>query len=181
MTVIDTKLSGVKVIIPKIWGDPRGYFFESYNQKNYSDAGISTSFVQDNEALSVYGVIRGLHFQHPPFAQAKLVRVVQGEVLDVVVDVRKSSPTFGQSLSLILNDINKKQLFVPEGFAHGYAVLSDEALFAYKCNAYYQPDHESGIKYDDPELNIDWIIPEKDRIISSKDQQLPLWKNVTLR
>jgi len=173
MEVIKTHFEGLKVIIPKIWEDDRGYFFESYNEKTLCRHGINIEFVQDNEAYSTYGVIRGLHYQLPPFAQAKLVRVVQGEVLDIVVDIRKGSPTYAQHFSLILNDITKKQLLIPEGFAHGYAVLSETATFAYKCNNLYAPNHEGGINLADPGLNIDWLIPEEDRIISAKDQALP--------
>ena len=175
MQVIKTKIPGLKVIIPTVWEDQRGYFYESYHADRYRENGIDCTFVQDNESQSGYGVIRGLHYQTGPYAQGKLVRVIDGEVLDVVVDIRKDSPTYGHSLSLILNDISKKQLFVPPGFAHGYAVLSETATFAYKCSKVYQPSHEGGILYKDPYLKINWMIPEKDRIISEKDQSLPLF------
>ncbi len=175
MEILNTHIEGLKVIIPKIWEDSRGYFYESYQKEKYYNAGIQMEFVQDNEAYSKYGTIRGLHYQLPPKAQAKLVRVTQGEVLDVVVDIRPKSKTYGQSLSVILNDINKKQLFIPEGFAHGYAVLSASAVFTYKCNQFYAPDFEGGIQVNDSTLNIDWIVPQIDRIISDKDAQLPLF------
>ena len=173
MEIIETRFDGLRVIIPTVWEDHRGSFFESFNEDRYLKNGIETRFVQDNEAYSTYGVIRGLHYQLPPYGQAKLVRVTQGEVLDVVVDLRKESATYGQQFSLILNDITKKQLFIPEGFAHGYAVLSEEATFAYKCNNYYSPTHEGGIRYDDPGLNIDWLLPTETHVISEKDQSLP--------
>ena len=173
MKVINTHFEGLKVIIPRVWEDDRGYFFESFNDKELIDHGIEASFVQDNEAYSTYGVIRGLHFQLPPYGQAKLVRVIKGEVLDIVVDLRDGSPTYGKQFSLILNDITRKQLMIPEGFAHGYAVLSDSAIFAYKCSNYYAPDYERGINVNDPSLNINWLIPDDQRIISSKDQALP--------
>lgn len=178
MEVINTHFEGLKVIIPKIWEDDRGFFYESYNEKTYRDLGIDIKFVQDNEAYSTYGVIRGLHYQLPPFAQAKLVRVIQGEVLDIVVDIQEGSLTYGKHFSLILNDITKKQLLIPEGFAHGYAVLSETATFAYKCSNHYAPDHEGGINLNDPALSIDWLIPEKDRIISPKDQALPFLSQI---
>lgn len=173
MEIINTKLAGLKVIIPKVWEDKRGYFFETYHEKKYKDAGIRADFVQDNEAMSSYGVIRGLHYQLPPYTQAKLVKVTQGEVLDVVVDIRPDSETYGHTFSLILNDINKKQLFVPAGFAHGYAVLSQTAIFCYKCDQFYHPESEAGLQLDDEQLKINWIIPEEDRIISDKDRRLP--------
>lgn len=166
-------ISGVYTYEPKIWGDDRGYFFESYNASAVPDELKDVHFVQDNEAMSVKGVIRGLHFQTGEAAQSKLVRCVEGEILDVIVDVRPQSPTFGQQISVILNSIQKKQLFVPRGFAHGYMVLSDTAIFAYKCDNYYQPAAEGGIYYADPALNIDWILPKESHIISPKDAVLP--------
>ena len=150
-----TPIEGLLIYDPVVFPDERGYFFESFNRLRFGEGGVYTDFVQDNEAASVRGVLRGLHYQLPPHAQSKLVRVVQGEVLDVIVDLRKESSTFGQHLSVILNDIQKKQLFVPKGFAHGYVVLSPTAIFAYKCDAFYNFSAEAGIKYDDPVLGID--------------------------
>ena len=175
MQVVNTDLVGLKVIIPKIWYDSRGYFFETYNAKQFERVEIDSTFVQDNESMSSYGVIRGLHYQTEPYAQGKLIRVIQGEVLDVLVDIRKDSRTYGSHLSIILNDIGKKQIYVPPGFAHGYVVLSDTAIFAYKCTKTYNPHHEGGIKYNDPTLNIDWLIPNSDHIVSEKDKRLPLF------
>ncbi len=177
MKVIDTKFKGLKVIYPDVYNDDRGYFFESYQSEKLRNAGITCNFIQDNEALSSYGVIRGLHFQSDPKSQAKLVRVITGEVLDIAVDLRPESPTYGQHFSLILNDINKKQILIPKGFAHGYAVLSKTAIFSYKCSDYYAPEYENGILYSDPSLNIDWIIPVEDRKVSEKDLALPSWTN----
>ena len=167
-----TNFDGVLIFTPKIWNDPRGYFLESYNESS-APPELGT-FVQDNEAKSTKGVLRGLHYQYSSAAQAKLVRVVTGEVLDVIVDIRPYSPTYGKHLSVILNDINKKQLYVPRGFAHGYIVLSDEAIFAYKCDNFYNSNLEAGILYNDPSLAIDWILDESDYIISDKDLNQPL-------
>ncbi len=173
MTFTTTPIPDLIVFEPKIWKDDRGYFFESYNLLSFAKGGITTTFVQDNQAKSSYGVLRGLHYQLPPFAQAKLVRVLEGEVLDVVVDLRPHAPTYGKSYSIRLSEENQKQLFVPRGFAHGYVVLSHKATFFYKVDNYYSKENEGGIIYNDPKLNIDWEIEEKDIILSEKDQQLP--------
>ncbi len=170
MNVIKTEIEGIVIIEPRIFSDERGYFFESFSQREFEEKVCKTIFVQDNESKSRYGVLRGLHFQNPPYAQAKLVRVVKGRVLDVAVDIRENSPTFGKHIALDLSDENKRQLFIPRGFAHGYAVLSNEAVFQYKCDNYYAPDYESGILWNDPALNIDWKIPAKDIILSEKDK-----------
>jgi dTDP-4-dehydrorhamnose 3,5-epimerase len=176
MAWIETNIAGVWIFEPKIWKDHRGYFVETFNASGLPNELRQVKFVQDNEAGSVRGVLRGLHYQLPPFAQAKLVRVVSGEVLDVIVDIRVHSSTFGQSLSVVLNDINKKQLYIPKGFAHGYIVLSDTATFAYKCDEYYHPECDAGIRYDDPELNIDWLLPFSEFQVSEKDSLLPNFK-----
>lgn len=177
MPFIETDLPGLKVFEPKVWGDERGYFYESYNQQTFNAAGIDCSFVQDNQARSSYGVLRGLHYQKGNKAQAKLVRVLEGRVLDVVVDLRADSPTFKRSYSIELSAENKKQLFVPRGFAHGYVVLSETAEFFYKCDNFYDKSAEGGLAYNDPDLNIDWRIALKDAIISEKDQQLTFLKD----
>ncbi len=168
-----THIEGLKVFEPKIWRDDRGYFYESYNKNTFEGAGIPTEFVQDNQALSTYGVLRGLHYQLPPFAQAKLVRVIQGEVLDVAVDIRENSSTYGEWYSIRLSAENKRQLFVPRGFAHGYVVLSDTATFAYKCDNFYSKTHDAGISFNDPALNIDWEIDIDRVILSDKDRHQP--------
>jgi len=170
-----TGLPGLTVFEPKVWGDYRGYFYESYNENTFKEGGIEATFVQDNEAKSSFGVLRGLHYQIPPFDMAKLVRVVEGEVLDVVVDIREDSPTYGQSFSIVLSAENKKQLFVPRGFAHGYVCLSETVIFCYKCDNFYSRIHEGGIIYNDPKLNIDWKVPHADLVISEKDHRLPLF------
>ncbi|WP_394420216.1 dTDP-4-dehydrorhamnose 3,5-epimerase [Tenacibaculum mesophilum] len=172
MIFTKTKIPEVVVIEPKIIGDQRGYFFESFNQKEFKGNIGNVNFVQDNESKSTYGVLRGLHFQKPPFAQAKLVRCIQGKVLDVVVDVRKDSPTYSKHITLELSEENKKQLFIPRGFAHGFITLSKEAVFAYKVDNWYAPEYDSGIIWNDTTLNIDWRIDTEDIILSSKDQQL---------
>lgn len=177
MEIIKTPISDLFIIKPKVFNDTRGYFFESYNYESYKKMGIETVFVQDNEAYSTYGVIRGLHFQLNPYAQAKLARVSKGKVLDVAVDLRKKSPTFGKHFSIELSEENKLQLFIPKGFAHGYSVLSEEAVFIYKCDNVYQPDYESSIIFNDPELNIDWKVPEENRKVSAKDLLVPSFKN----
>lgn len=173
ITVIDTPISGVKILEPKLFGDARGYFFESFSQREFEEKVCNTHFVQDNESRSCAGVVRGLHFQKPPYTQAKLVRVVKGAVLDVAVDIRKGSPTFGQHVAVELTEDNHRQFFVPRGFAHGFAVLSDDAIFQYKCDNYYAPDHEGAIAWDDPDLGIDWHVPASDRILSAKDANHP--------
>lgn len=166
-----TALDGVYIITPRLFGDSRGYFFESFNQAEFEACVGPVRFVQDNESRSVYGVVRGLHFQKPPFAQAKLVRVVSGRVLDVAVDIRKGSPTFGRSVSVELSGENHLQFFLPKGMAHGFAVLSDEAVFQYKCDEFYHPEAEGSVRWDDPELGIDWRIPATDVILSGKDRE----------
>lgn len=171
MNVIKTNIEGVFIIEPRVFNDERGYFFESFSQRLFEEKVTKTVFVQDNESQSRYGVLRGLHFQLPPYEQAKLVRVVSGRVLDVAVDIRPKSPTFGQHVSVELSDENKRQFFIPRGFAHGFAVLSETAVFQYKCDNYYAPDYEGGILWNDPSLAIDWKLPEKDIILSDKDKK----------
>lgn len=174
MKVIRTKIEGVVIIEPQVFFDGRGYFFESFSQQRFNELVSPTIFVQDNESQSTYGVLRGLHFQKPPFAQAKLVRVVKGEVLDVAVDLREGSPTFGQYESVILNEENKRQFFIPRGFAHGFAVLSEEAIFQYKCDNYYAPESEGSVRWDDPTIGIDWRLPAEVIQLSEKDKKAPL-------
>jgi len=168
-----TNIAGLWIFKPEVFEDSRGYFFESYNEEVFHRQGIREKFIQDNQSSSAYGVIRGLHYQLPPYAQAKLVRVLRGKILDVVVDIRKGSPTYGQVYSEVLSAKNKKQLFISPGFAHGFSVLSKKAEVLYKCNTFYNRESEAGIKYNDPTLNIDWRIPSRDEIISEKDAQLP--------
>ncbi len=170
MNVIKTKIDGVVIIEPKVFGDERGYFFESFSSRRFEEEVCKTTFVQDNESKSSYGVLRGLHFQKGEYAQAKLVRVVQGKVLDVAVDIRKDSPTFGQHVAVELSDENKRQFFVPRGFAHGFVVLSKEAIFQYKCDNFYAPENEGGIAWNDPALEIDWKIDPRDAKLSEKDK-----------
>lgn len=177
MNVITTRFADLLVIEPQVWGDDRGYFFESYRSDLLEQYGADYDWVQDNEAFSGRGVLRGLHYQRPPMAQSKLVRVVQGEVLDVVVDIRPDSVTYGEHFSLIISGSNKKQLLVPAGFAHGYIVLSDTAIFAYKVDQRYDRDSESGIAYDDPALGIDWILPADTVLLSDKDKVQPRFGN----
>ena len=174
MNLINTAIKDLLVIEPRVFGDSRGYFFESYNHKIFNQLGLNYHFVQDNESYSKYGTLRGLHFQRGGFAQAKLVRVISGVVLDVVVDLRKGSPTFKKSFSIELSGENKKMLLVPRGFAHGFVVLSDNAVFSYKCDNFYEPAEESGILYNDPFLGIDWKVPEERIILSDKDRVNPL-------
>lgn len=171
----ETFISGLILFEPGVFNDDRGYFFESYNRKLWADFGIDADFVQDNQARSVRGVLRGLHYQTGDFAQAKLVRVVEGEVLDVAVDLREDSPTYGEWYSVRLSADNKRQLFVPRGFAHGYIVLSDTAEFCYKCDNYYAKSHEGGIRFDDPALQIDWQFDLSRVIVSEKDLALPFF------
>ena len=168
-----TDIEGLIVFDPKVWGDDRGYFFESYNAKIFAQAGIDAQFIQDNQARSTKGVLRGLHYQTGDFAQAKLVRVLEGEVLDVVVDIRTDSTTYGQSFSVLLSSQNKKQLFVPRGFAHGYVVLSETAEFFYKVDNWYAKESEGGIRWNDPQLNIDWQMDHAQLQLSEKDKRLP--------
>ena len=177
MNVIKTNFEGLFVFEPKVWGDQRGYFFESYNKITLKEKGFDFDWMQDNESYSERGVLRGLHYQLPPYAQTKLVRVAHGEVLDVVVDIRKDSKTYGKSFSIILSGTNKKQLLVPRGFAHGYVVLSPTALFLYKVDNVYNADSDAGIRYDDPSLAIDWIVPADEIIQSDKDKANPSFVN----
>lgn len=171
MNIIKTDIEGVVIIEPKVFGDSRGYFFESYSQRDFNSLVGEVNFVQDNESKSCYGVIRGLHFQKPPFEQSKLVRVVKGKVLDVAVDIREGSPTFGKHVAVELSEENHRQLFIPKGFAHGFSVLSEEAVFQYKCDNFYAPEYEGAIAWDDPALGIDWRIPVDKVIISEKDKK----------
>lgn len=173
MPFTETPIAGVKIFEPRIFEDERGYFFEAFNYQSIFAEDINPLFVQDNQAKSSYGVLRGLHYQVPPFAQAKLVRVLQGKVLDVVVDLRAGSATYGQHYSVILSDENQKQLYVPRGFAHGYLVLSPTAIFFYKVDNYYSKAHEGGLRYNDPQLSIDWGIPDPDIIIAERDKTFP--------
>lgn len=175
MQVEKSSIPGLLVLTPRVFGDERGYFFESYNRQRYVDAGIDTHFIQDNESSSVYGVVRGLHYQLAPYAQSKLVRVIEGVVYDVAVDLRVGSPTFGQWMGVELSAENKKQFFIPKGFAHGFSVLSERAVFAYKCDSLYHPEAERGIAFDDVELNIDWKVPAEKAIVSEKDRKNPLF------
>ena len=172
MEIVKTSIEGLVIIQPKVFEDERGYFMESYKESFIKENFPDINFIQDNESKSSYGVLRGLHFQKPPFEQTKLVRVIEGEVLDVAVDLRKGSPTFGQYESVILSGENKKQLFIPHGFAHGFVTLSETAVFSYKVDQVYAPHHESGIVYNDPQLNIDWKVPTQDVVVSRKDTQL---------
>jgi len=173
MNIIETPIKGLLVIEPKVFADERGYFFESYNEIKFHKAGIDARFIQDNESMSQYGVIRGLHYQLAPYDQAKLVRVIEGEVFDVAVDLRKGSPTFGKWFGLDLSAQNKKQFFIPKGFAHGFSVLSKTATFAYKCDNPYTPAAERGINMNDPFLAIDWKVDLSKAFISEKDSVLP--------
>lgn len=173
MEVIKTSIEGLFIIEPRIFGDDRGYFFESFSQREFDEKVAPIRFVQDNESKSVYGVVRGLHFQRPPFAQSKLVRVIKGRVLDVAVDIRRDSPTYGKHVAVELSEDNHRQFFIPQGFAHGFAVLSDEAVFQYKCDNFYAPDSEGAIAWNDSQLAIDWKIPADKIILSHKDQLNP--------
>ena len=180
MKITPYKLPGLFLIEPDVFGDARGHFFESFREDKLHALGINLHFVQDNESKSRYGVLRGLHYQAPPFTQAKIVRVFHGAVLDVVVDIRKDSPTFGQHATIELSGENKRQLLIPRGFAHGFVVLSPEAVFVYKCDNYYSKEHDCGIAYNDPQLAIDWRVPAQDLIISEKDSKQPLLKDARL-
>ena len=178
MKIINTSITGVIIIEPRLFSDERGYFFESFNQREFEEKVCKTTFVQDNESNSSYGVIRGLHFQKPPFAQSKLVRVIRGSVLDVAVDIRKESPTFGRHVAVELTEENHRQFFIPRGFAHGFSVLSEEVVFQYKCDNFYAPKCEGAIAWDDPELGIDWRIPMDKAILSEKDRKHPILKEL---
>lgn len=170
MEVIKTDIEGVVIIEPRIFRDDRGYFYESFSQREFEEKVCRTTFVQDNQSKSSYGVLRGLHFQKPPYCQSKLVRCIKGAVLDVAVDLRKGSPTFGKHVAVELTEENHRQLFVPRGFAHGFAVLSEEAVFQYKCDNFYNKESEGAIAWDDPELAIDWRIPADKALLSEKDK-----------
>lgn len=178
MNVIQTTITGLLVIEPRVFADSRGYFFESFNLKEFREKVGDINFVQDNESKSSYGVLRGLHFQKDPFAQAKLVRVVKGRVLDVAVDIRKDSPTYGRHYSVELSDENHLQFFIPRGFAHGFSVLSEEVIFQYKCDNFYHPESEGAIAWNDPDLAIDWLIPEDKIILSEKDKRHPSFRSL---
>lgn len=177
MKLIETSIPGLIIIEPKVFGDGRGYFFESFQKEKFRELGLDHEFVQDNESRSSKNVLRGLHLQAPPYAQGKLVRVVSGSVLDVAVDVRKNSPTYGKWEAIEISGENKKMIWIPEGFAHGFLVLEDDTIFQYKCTEYYDKSSERGIRWDDPELAIDWGI--KDPILSEKDIRAPLFKDFT--
>jgi len=179
MEIIKTPIEGLLIIEPRVFNDARGYFIETYNEQRYREAGIDTVFVQDNQSCSSYGVVRGLHFQKPPYSQAKLVTCTLGRVLDVAVDLRPGSPTYGQHFAVELSEENHRQFFIPRGFAHGFSVLSEKAVFAYKCDNLYHPEAEGGILLGDPDLAIDWLIPEKERIISEKDTKHPTFNEYT--
>lgn len=181
MTVKETKLKGCFIIEPKIFSDTRGYFLETFNQKTFQQlTGETVYFVQDNESMSSKGVLRGLHYQRGEHAQAKLVRVVSGKVLDIAVDLRKASPTYGDYVAIELSEENKLQFFVPRGFAHGFIVLEDQTIFSYKCDNFYNKASEGGIIYNDPSLNIDWLLPDEAILVSEKDTVLPEFKNAKL-
>lgn len=177
MNVIKTSINGLVILEPKVFGDDRGFFMETYNAERYKQVGIDVDFVQDNLSSSTYGVIRGLHYQRPPHTQSKLVYVISGTVLDVAVDIRPGSPTFGHYETVELSDKNRRQFFIPKGFAHGFAVLSEHAVFAYKCDNIYAPKSEAGIRYDDADIKVNWQIPASNAILSEKDLILPLFKD----
>lgn len=177
MNVIKTDIEGVVILEPRVFEDSRGYFFESFSKRIFDELVASVDFVQDNESCSSRGVMRGLHFQRPPFAQAKLVRCVRGCVLDVAVDIRKGSPTYGKHVAVVLSEDNHRQFFIPRGFAHGFAVLSDTAVFQYKCDNYYAPEADGGISILDDSLGIDWRIDKESAILSPKDMSHPLFKD----
>lgn len=185
MEIIKTALDGVLIIEPKVFQDARGYFFESFSQREFDEKvapvlGHTVQFVQDNESMSSYGVMRGLHYQRMPYTQTKLVRVVKGSVLDVAVDIRKGSPTFGQHVAVELTEENHRQFFVPRGFAHGFAVLSETAVFQYKCDNFYHPEADAGINIKDESLGIDWRIPVEDALLSEKDLKHACLKDAVL-
>jgi dTDP-4-dehydrorhamnose 3,5-epimerase len=177
MEIIKTNIDGVLIIEPRLFKDERGYFFESWSKREFEEKVGNIEFVQDNESKSSYGVMRGLHFQRPPFTQSKLVRCVRGRVLDVAVDIRKGSKTYGQHVAVELTEDNHRQFFIPKGFAHGFAVLSDTAVFQYKCDNFYHPEADGGISITDESLGIDWKIPVKEAILSEKDTKHPLLKD----
>jgi dTDP-4-dehydrorhamnose 3,5-epimerase len=179
MRATETKLKGCFVLEPKIFKDNRGYFFESFNQNMFNKLiGQKVNFIQDNESFSSKGVLRGLHFQTGVFAQSKLIRVIKGRVLDIAVDIRKNSPTFGEHVSIELTEDNKKQLFIPRDFAHGFVVLESNTIFSYKCDNYYNKSSESGVLYNDPSLKIDWKLPKSELLLSEKDKQLSTFESL---
>lgn len=180
MEIIQTGIKDLVIVKPQIFEDARGFFFETYNEKRYKEMGINANFVQTNQSKSCYGVIRGLHYQLAPHSQSKLVSVTVGKVFDVAVDLRKDSPTFGKWYGVELSDENKLQFFIPKGFAHGFSVLSEKAIFSYMCDEFYAPQADRGIMYNDPSLNIDWRIPTENAIISDKDKKHPLLKDAEL-
>ncbi|MEG0518888.1 MAG: dTDP-4-dehydrorhamnose 3,5-epimerase [Bacteroidales bacterium] len=180
MEVIKTNLEGVVILEPRVFGDERGYFFESFSEREFTEKVCNTRFVQDNESKSRYGVLRGLHYQLPPYAQSKLVRVVKGAVLDVAVDIRKGSPTFGKHVAVELSEENKKQLFISRGFAHGFVVLTEEVIFQYKCDNFYAPQQEGSIAWDDPALGIDWRVSPDKILLSEKDKCHPQLKDAII-
>lgn len=178
MKISKTAIDGVLILEPQVFEDERGYFFESYNQAKMEEAGLHYNFIQDNQSKSCYGTVRGIHFQKGEFSQAKLVRVLEGTVLDVAVDLRKNSPTFGKHVAVELSAENKKQLLIPRGFGHGFSVLSQTAVFAYKCDNVYNKASEGGVRFDDPDIGVDWKIDSKKAILSEKDKNAPLLKEV---
>ena len=178
MDIIKTDIEGILIIEPKIFGDSRGYFCETWKKETYEQVGIACDFVQDNESKSCFGVLRGLHWQAAPYTQAKLVRVITGAVLDVAVDIRKNSLTYGKYVAVELSGENKRQLFIPRGFAHGFAVLSQAAIFAYKCDRIYAPAYERGLRFDDPAIGIDWKVKPDKWILSPKDENNPILKDI---
>ncbi|HKI90433.1 MAG TPA: dTDP-4-dehydrorhamnose 3,5-epimerase [Draconibacterium sp.] len=180
MKIIKTRFPGLIIIEPDVFEDDRGYFLETFHKEKYKEAGIDVNFSQDNESKSVRGVVRGLHYQLQPFAQGKLVRVIQGKVFDVAVDLRKGSPTFGEWFGTELDDVSKKQMFVPRGFAHGFSVLSETAIFSYKCDNVYSRENERGINLADPKLGIDWKINQENQIISGKDKLAPVFEEAEM-
>lgn len=178
MKIISLAIPDVKLIEPDVFGDNRGFFMETYRADLFKEAGIPTNFVQDNMSSSRKGVLRGLHFQKNPYSQGKLVRVVRGEVFDVAVDLRKGSPYFGKWVGDLLSEENKKSLYVPQGFAHGFCVVSDKAVFHYKCTEFYHPEAEGGLRYDDPTVNVEWPLPDLPKITSPKDEKAPFLENI---
>ena len=178
MNVIKTPIDGLLIIEPRVFHDARGYFVETYNEQRYREAGVDAMFVQDNQSCSTYGVVRGLHFQKPPYTQAKLVSCTKGRVLDVAVDLRMGSPTYGKWFSVELSEENHRQFYIPRGFAHGFSVLSEQAVFTYKCDNLYHPEAEGGLLLSDPDVAIEWQVPEDKRVISEKDTKHPLFKDL---
>ena len=178
MNVIKTPIEGLLIIEPRVFHDARGYFVETYNEQRYREAGVDAMFVQDNQSCSTYGVVRGLHFQKPPYTQAKLVSCTKGRVLDVAVDLRIGRPTYGKWFSVDLSEENHRQFYIPRGFAHGFSVLSEQAVFTYKCDNLYHPEAEGGLLLSDPDVAIDWQVPEDKRVISEKDTKHPLFKDL---